>query len=190
MGKFQNIVAIQELKAKVEKMGVKVTDIDMIIADALFSYTNSCVRTEREDLDGITDEYVVGYIYNQQVHELINSYPGAALMIYYLDSNKNYGFVDEKTGNVSRVGMMGDYNPIIGAQKMIAAYIGTTFERAHLFEDQETFKQWQISTSEQRLRHAIVRYGVKPDTYYSERSNPLAYYEEINNVNSYANHRR
>ena len=179
---FSNIVGIQELRDKVEKMGVRVTDIDMTIADVIFKHTNDCVRILERDDDGIMTEYAAGFIYNDQVQNLINTFPAAALMIYYLDRKSNYGFLNSQTGEVKREGMMGSYDSILGAKAHVAAYIGTRFDRAHLFDNVETFEQWKKDTSYRSLG-AIASYGVDPMTYYSERGSydPKSYYEGLSN---------
>ena len=177
--RFSNMVGVQDLIEKVQNLGYDVTPIDIMIADEIFAHTSTSVRIETEDLDGIANEYVAGYIYDNKVQNLINAYPAAALMVYFIDEKVNYGFFNSQTGKIEKAGMIGDYNPILGAQGLVASYIGTTFERKHLFDNEETFEIWQERTNGDKIRHSFARYGVNADEYYNELGSydPRTYYD-------------
>lgn len=119
---FNEIVGIVEVENELLSKGVKITDVDKSIADALMSLTQETAIRGYEDEDGIISRPVRGFIKSEQVVTLLKQFPSVVALIMQLDEKNNYGFVDAE-GNVKRVGLMGDNNPIMDLKDMVTAYV-------------------------------------------------------------------
>ena len=137
-----NIVGIDKIKSQLSNYGVEVNPVDESIAEAIFNLTKDSTVVKSIDKDGFPDENAVAFIRNPQVEQLINSFPNAAYLLYFLNRKDNYGFVQEN-GEVKRTGVMGEYDPISAARDMVASYIGTQYEKNHLFDSIEQEQNWE-----------------------------------------------
>ena len=157
---FGDIVGLEELISELNANGVGITPLETSIADAIFQLTDSCVKRGYEDMDGIIERPVQGFIYNEKVATLIKTFPKAAILISGLTRDKNYGFV-EKDGEVSRTGMMGDIDPIDEVREMVEAYVGDKENRKPLYKSNE---EYEAHLNAERDRDWERRFGSSAGT--------------------------
>lgn len=170
---FRDIVGLDKVKGKCESEGITITPVDESIAEAIYNLTEKNVRKYREDSSGVTVEKPIAYIRDSQVEQLIKSFPNAAAYIYAMNRDDNFGFEDKTNGTVYRTGVMGEYDPIAATRGMVAAYVGTKYERGHLFDTLEQEQEWERKTISENGRdpfNSISAYGVSPDDYYASKN--------------------
>ena len=142
----RDIVGIQNNISELKAKGVLISDVDVSIADALFSITQRSVKRVYEDMDGLSVASTDGFIYDAQAAQLMKSFPNAVLLLGTLDRKKNYGFV-KPDGSVYRTGMMGDIDPVIEAREMMTAYAGKKHTGPQLYTSEQAYQAFKDGRS-------------------------------------------
>lgn len=174
---LKSVVGIDELRSNAAKNGTVYSDIDMSIADVIFKLSSSTVKYTIKDEDGLSVYNTDGFIYNEQIDSLIQSFPAAANLLSSLDRDINYGFVDEN-GTIHRTGMMGDKDPIRDARDMVDAYLNRNSKGSMLYASEGAYKRAKDAERDANFRRRYGdSYGRSAESLYQYLYNEVPHHE-------------